>query len=207
MRMHYHHKDHNDLWALRRRSHLFIGLALSLCFAGCAHRAKPVAQQPPAPKNQTTSTSPTAQPPAPPALPGISAPPAVPTVPAEAAASAGVAEPTVVGPQSEASQTSTGNLAVTWSQQGIASWYGPRFHGRLTASGERFNTNALTAAHKTLPFGSRVRVRSLSDGKEVVVRINDRGPFIKGRIIDLSQAAARALGFVGVKQVVIERLQ
>jgi rare lipoprotein A len=93
-----------------------------------------------------------------------------------------------------------------WSEQGIASWYGPRFQGKLTANGERFNTQTLTAAHKTLPFGTRVRVRSLSDAKEVIVRINDRGPFVKGRIIDLSQAAARVLGFVGVKQVVIERL-
>jgi rare lipoprotein A len=94
----------------------------------------------------------------------------------------------------------------TWSEQGIASWYGPRFQGKLTANGERFNTQTLTAAHKTLPFGTRVRVRSLSDAKEVIVRINDRGPFVKGRIIDLSQAAARVLGFVGIKQVVIERL-
>jgi rare lipoprotein A len=94
-----------------------------------------------------------------------------------------------------------------WTEQGIASWYGPRFHGRRTASGEVFNTQALTAAHKTLPFGTRVRVKSLVNGKEVVVRINDRGPFIKGRIIDLSQAAAQALGLSGVKQVLIERLK
>ncbi len=90
---------------------------------------------------------------------------------------------------------------------GIASWYGPRFHGKLTANGERFNINELTAAHKTLPFGSRVRVKSLTNGKEVVVRINDRGPFIAGRIIDLSQAAAQAIGLVGIKQVEIERLR
>jgi rare lipoprotein A len=93
-----------------------------------------------------------------------------------------------------------------WSESGIASWYGPRFHGKRTANGERFNTNELTAAHKTLPFGTRVLVKSLIDGKEVVVRINDRGPFIKGRIIDLSQAAAKAIGMAGVKRVEIARL-
>ena len=79
-------------------------------------------------------------------------------------------------------------------ERGRASWYGGRFHGRRTASGERFDKNALTAAHKTLPFGTRVRVRSLRNGREVVVRINDRGPFTKGRVIDLSQAAMKALG-------------
>lgn len=97
--------------------------------------------------------------------------------------------------------------AVTlWQEVGIASWYGPRFHGKRTASGERFDTNALTAAHKTLPFGTRVRVKSVADGKEVVVRINDRGPFIAGRIIDLSRAAAQALGMRGIKRVELERL-
>jgi rare lipoprotein A len=93
-----------------------------------------------------------------------------------------------------------------WQEVGIASWYGPRFHGKRTASGERFDTNALTAAHKTLPFGTRVRVKSVADGKEVVVRINDRGPFIAGRIIDLSRAAAQALGMRGIKRVELERL-
>ena len=80
-------------------------------------------------------------------------------------------------------------------QRGVASWYGPGFHGRQTANGERFDMNELTAAHKTLPFGTRVLVHNPRTGKEVVVRINDRGPFIKGRMIDLSKAAAKALGF------------
>ena len=80
-------------------------------------------------------------------------------------------------------------------QRGMASWYGPGFHGRLTANGERFDMYELTAAHKTLPFGTRVLVHNPRTGKEVVVRINDRGPFIKGRMIDLSKAAAKALGF------------
>jgi rare lipoprotein A len=78
--------------------------------------------------------------------------------------------------------------------RGKSSWYGAKFHGRRTASGERFDMNAMTAAHRTLPFGTRLRVRSLDTGREVVVRINDRGPAIRSRIIDLSQAAADALG-------------
>jgi rare lipoprotein A len=78
--------------------------------------------------------------------------------------------------------------------RGTASWYGRRFHGRRTASGERFDMNGLTAAHRTLPFGTQVRVRHLATGREVVVRINDRGPASRGRIIDLSMGAARALG-------------
>lgn len=80
--------------------------------------------------------------------------------------------------------------------RGRASWYGPRFHGRRTSSGERFDMNDLTAAHATLPFGTRVRVRNVANGREVVVRINDRGPRMRDRIIDLSKAAAAALGFL-----------
>jgi rare lipoprotein A len=77
--------------------------------------------------------------------------------------------------------------------RGKASWYGPGFHGKRTASGERFDMNDLTAAHRTLPFGSRVRVRNPQNGREVVVRINDRGPHVGDRIIDLSKAAAATL--------------
>lgn len=82
-------------------------------------------------------------------------------------------------------------------ERGIASWYGPKFHGRATASGERYNMNDLTAAHPSLPFGTRVGVRNTRTGREVVVRVNDRGPFSKNRIIDLSYAAAREVGVVG----------
>lgn len=82
-------------------------------------------------------------------------------------------------------------------ETGLASWYGPRFHGKLTASGEVYSQENFTAAHRTLPWGSRVRVTNLANGKSVEVRINDRGPFGKGRIIDVSRAAARALGIVG----------
>jgi rare lipoprotein A len=82
-------------------------------------------------------------------------------------------------------------------ERGRASWYGAQFHGRRTASGENYDKYALTAAHKTLPFGTIVRVRSLKLGREVDVRINDRGPFAPGRVIDVSQAAAEALGLMG----------
>jgi rare lipoprotein A len=81
--------------------------------------------------------------------------------------------------------------------QGLASWYGGKFHGRLTSSGEVFDTNELTAAHRTLPFGTIVRVTNLDNGKAVLVKINDRGPFVEGRIIDLSKAAAEEIGSVG----------
>ena len=85
----------------------------------------------------------------------------------------------------------------TMMETGLASWYGPKFHGKLTASGEVFNQEKFTAAHRTLPWGSRVKVTNLDNGKSVAVRINDRGPYGKGRIIDVSRAAARALGMVG----------
>ena len=86
---------------------------------------------------------------------------------------------------------------VLWEQagSGTASWYGPRFAGKRTASGETFDPDQLTAAHRTLPFGTKVRV-SRGD-KSVVVRINDRGPFARNRLIDVSQAAARELGLIG----------
>ncbi len=79
---------------------------------------------------------------------------------------------------------------------GIASWYGGRFHGRRTANGEIYDMNALTAAHRTLPFGTIVEVTNLGNGRKVRLRINDRGPFIKGRIIDVSRRAAKELGFL-----------
>jgi len=81
-------------------------------------------------------------------------------------------------------------------ETGIASWYGPGFDGNYTANGEIYDMNGISAAHKTLPFGTVVRVVELSSGRSVVVRINDRGPFIDGRIIDLSKGAAAELGIV-----------
>ncbi len=91
---------------------------------------------------------------------------------------------------------------------GLASHYGPEWDGRRTASGEIFRNRKLTAAHKSLPFGTRVRVTLLSTGKSVVVRINDRGPFVRGRVIDLSDEAARRIGLDrdGVAKVRVEVL-
>ena len=91
-------------------------------------------------------------------------------------------------------------------QHGIASWYGAQFHNKRTASGERFNMNDLTAAHRTLPFGTRVCAHSPATGKSVIVRINDRGPFIKDRVIDFSKAAAQALGILRSKPDVVALL-
>ena len=90
-------------------------------------------------------------------------------------------------------------------QRGGASWYGIQFHQKKTANGERFDMGAMTAAHRTLPFNTRVCVRSLVNGKEVLVRINDRGPYASGRIIDLSRAAAEELDMIGlgIKQVAL----
>jgi rare lipoprotein A len=94
-------------------------------------------------------------------------------------------------------------------EEGVASWYGPGFAGRPTASGEVFDPDALTAAHRRLPFGTRVRVVNLDNGRQIVVRINDRGPSRSNRIIDVSAAAAEALGMVQAGtarvQLVIER--
>jgi len=94
-------------------------------------------------------------------------------------------------------------------EEGLASYYALRFHGRRTASGERYDKDARTAAHRTHPFGTHVRVTNQTNGRTVNVRINDRGPFVRGRIIDLSHAAARELGMVrdGVVQVQVEVLR
>jgi rare lipoprotein A len=96
----------------------------------------------------------------------------------------------------------------SFRQRGVASWYGRRFHGRPTASGESYDMYAMTAAHPTLPIPSYARVTSLENGRSVVVRINDRGPFLHGRIIDLSYVAAWKLGYInkGSAQVEVEQI-
>ena len=95
-----------------------------------------------------------------------------------------------------------------FSQTGKASWYGPGFHGKKTSSGERFDMNTLSAAHRTLPIPSYARVTNLSNGKSIVVRINDRGPFHGNRVMDLSKAAAKELGFIhtGTANVKVEQI-
>lgn len=110
-------------------------------------------------------------------------------------------------PEPEAPVLSLGPLQVRLS--GWASWYGPGFDGNLSASGERFNQNALTAAHRHLPFGTLVMVRNLDNGRSVVVRINDRGPYVGDRLIDLSAGAANVLGMMssGVARVEIQVIE
>lgn len=110
---------------------------------------------------------------------------------------------TVLGQRYEPLQTHAGFV-----QTGIASWYGEDFHGKKTSNGETYDMHAMTAAHKTLPLGVFVRVTNTANGNEAIVRVNDRGPFVKGRIIDLSYSAAKALGvdIAGTAPVRIEAL-
>jgi rare lipoprotein A len=95
---------------------------------------------------------------------------------------------------------------IVQGERGIASWYGHPYHGRPTASGQIYNMYGMTAAHRTLPFGTRVTVHDLENGQDVTVRINDRGPFVEGRIIDLSYAAAQAMRMPGIAQVYLQIL-
>ncbi len=94
--------------------------------------------------------------------------------------------------------------AAHYRERGIASWYGKKFHGKRTSNGEQYNMYAMSAAHKTLPLPSYARVRNLNNGKTVVVRVNDRGPFLHNRLIDLSYAAAARLGIVGTGTGLVE---
>ncbi len=113
---------------------------------------------------------------------------------------------TIEGDPNGISQVNLGPVSLRFS--GYASWYGPGFDGNYSASGEVFNQNALTAAHPSLPFGTRVRVTNVDNGESVVVRINDRGPYAHGRVIDLSAGAARVIGLIqsGVAPVSLEVL-
>lgn len=104
--------------------------------------------------------------------------------------------PTRTRPEPEAPAPAPARPPSAELGRGKASWYGPGFQGKRTASGERFDMNALTAAHRTLAFGTRVLVRNVRNGREVIVRINDRGPHVRDRIIDVSKAAAAALGII-----------
>lgn len=95
---------------------------------------------------------------------------------------------------------------IGFTQEGVASWYGPDFHGKKTSNGETYDMHAMTAAHKTLPLGVFVKVKNKENGSEAVVRVNDRGPFVKNRVIDLSYAAAKKLG-VDVKGTALVRIE
>jgi len=105
-----------------------------------------------------------------------------------------------------AAQTGQAPAAAATGESGLAAVYSDRLHGRKTANGERYDRNRLTAAHKTLPFGTRVKVTNVKNQKSVTVRINDRGPTQAGRVLDLSPAAARSLGIrpIGMGEVTLE---
>jgi rare lipoprotein A len=109
--------------------------------------------------------------------------------------------PPIVAPAPEPRNPAPAPAPSAAVQTGIASWYGKPFHGRRTANGEIFNMHAMTAAHRTMPLPSYARVRNPANGREIVVRVNDRGPFKPGRIIDLSYAAAKRLGIEGIAPV------
>lgn len=113
-------------------------------------------------------------------------------------------EPSVI----EKLNTVASNTVRKFSQTGVASWYGRQFHGRKTASGESYDMNALTAAHRTLPLNCYIRVTNNNNGKSVVVKVNDRGPFHGNRVVDLSYGAAKQLGITsqGTAKVSIERV-
>ena len=120
-----------------------------------------------------------------------------------AAVAAGCSTSRHTGSRGTASYTVRGKTyhplksAAGFTETGVASWYGPGFHGKTTSNGERYNQNSLTAAHKLLPFDTKLRVTNLKNGRSVIVRINDRGPFVGSRIIDLSRAAAKELDMLG----------
>jgi rare lipoprotein A len=103
-------------------------------------------------------------------------------------------------------RTAPSRAPIVQGETGIASWYGHPYHGRKTANGETYNMYEMTAAHRTLPFNTQVRVHDLENGKDVQVRINDRGPFVEGRIIDLSYASAQAMGMPSIARVSLEIL-
>ena len=123
----------------------------------------------------------------PPPAPALPAPPSIPAVPDGAAVPPPLPEPDAL----------PGAAGATWVEEGIASWYGAPLHGRPTASGELYDMHAMTAAHRTLPFGSIVHVVNLDNGLVATVRINDRGPFWEGRTLDLSRQAAVEIGMLG----------
>lgn len=157
------------------------GSLMAVLVSGCAHK-RPVAYTPP--------PAPAAAEPA----EGSSVPP-----------STAAAGPTVA-PELNADEEFVATHAPMFSQTGIASWYGPPYHNRIGANGEVYNENQLSAAHRTLPMGSLIRVVNLKTGQSAVMRITDRGPFVAGRILDLSVAAAKAVGLwrAGVGEVRID---
>jgi len=183
-----------SLARLHRRAMLLGSLLAGTLLPGCGLLAPP--PEPPAPPPVQAPAAPPPPKPAPPAPP-VEATPRV--------------ERLNSGPPNHAYEIKgqryePESTDVPMFESGLASWYGGPFHGKRTATGERYDMNAMTAAHKTMPLPSYALVRNPANGRQVVVKVNDRGPFVKGRIIDLSRAAARALRIGGVAAVEVRRL-
>jgi rare lipoprotein A len=176
-----------------------LGLTAALLLAGCGALTLP-GSNPALPTPPAPATAPVVIAPRPAPAPRVDPPDAVPrvaripqgapNVPYEIRGEAYVPE----------------NADVPIVESGVASWYGKPFHGRRTATGEVYDMNSMTAAHKTMPLPSYALVRNPRNGRQVVVRVNDRGPFVDGRIIDLSHAAARKLRISGIGKVEVRRL-
>jgi rare lipoprotein A len=182
-----------------RHARVFAVLATALLLAGCGALRAPSGESSAVVAPLPAPVAAPAPPPAPPPTPAAASN-AVPRV--ERIARGAPNAPYDVGGE----RYDPENADVPIVQTGVASWYGKPFHGRRTASGEVYDMHAMTAAHKTMPLPSYARVRNPANGREVIVRINDRGPFKPSRIIDLSFAAARRLGITGVASVVVTRL-
>ncbi|HEX6016977.1 MAG TPA: septal ring lytic transglycosylase RlpA family protein [Burkholderiaceae bacterium] len=187
-----------DSRSLRHGRIVFATGALAAALAGCGLLAPP--PEPPA---------------TPPAAPLPAAPPSQPSAPPKPQRPPPEAKPRVErlrsGPPNHAYEIKgqryqPEHTDVPMFERGLASWYGAPFDGKRTASGERYDMNAMTAAHKTMPLPSYALVRNPANGRQVVVKVNDRGPFVKDRIIDLSRAAARKLRIAGVSPVEVRRL-
>lgn len=162
------------------KSAIALAVGALLALSGCAHRTArsyPVPPPPPAATAPATAAPETAPPATATGAPGTAAPAGAPVAAPGATALGGIPEP--------------------YAETGIASWYGHPYHGRPAANGEIYDMEKLTAAHRTLPFDTVVRVTNLENQKSIDVRINDRGPFVDGRIIDLSHAAAVAIDMIG----------
>src|SRR5579884_2306404 len=162
------------------KSAIALAVGALLALSGCAHRTArsyPVPPPPPAATAPATAAPETAPPATATGAPGTAAPAGAPVAAPGATALGGIPEP--------------------YTETGVASWYGHPYHGRPAANGEIYDMEKLTAAHRTLPFGTWVEVRNLENNKVVTVRITDRGPFVHGRIIDLSRAAAMQIGMLG----------
>ncbi|HET6216613.1 MAG TPA: septal ring lytic transglycosylase RlpA family protein [Acidobacteriaceae bacterium] len=168
-----------------------IGIALG---SGCRHKPSPVAVVPPPPP-LTPTTPPSTPESSPPPVPAPSAPPA----------SSALASPGSVA-DNQADADFVSSHPVIYSEEGLASWYGPPYDKRRGANGEIFDKDALTAAHRTLPMNSLIRVTNLASGQSVILRVTDRGPFVANRMLDLSLASAKAIGVwrPGVARVRVE---